>query len=95
MNKPILIAELANAHAGSLNRLLTMLDEIKKTPVQNVKFQLYSGRDICSISHPRREHFENQSFNSHVLKEGITYAKELWFQINADIIGFFEFEISI
>jgi spore coat polysaccharide biosynthesis protein SpsF (cytidylyltransferase family)/sialic acid synthase SpsE len=95
MNKPVLIAEIANTHVGSIRRLLKILDEIKKTPVTNVKFQLYSGRDICSINHPRRDHFEKQSFNSLEWKQAIDYAKELKFDIHADIFGFDALEIAL
>lgn len=95
MITPILIAEVANAHAGSIERLFNIIDKIRDTKCGNIKFQLYSGRDICAVDHPRRVHFDNQSFSPAEWDRILSYTMKLGLSIHADIFGFDALEIAL
>lgn len=56
-NKPYLIAEIAQAHDGSLGILHSYIDAVAKTGVQAVKFQMHIAEAESSIHEPFRVQF--------------------------------------
>ena len=68
------IAEIANAHEGSVDRAIKIAKIGAKAGADAVKFQIYFGSDLLTKDHPRYKHFCNQSFNE---KEWEKIFKEL------------------
>lgn len=56
-NKPYLIAEIAQAHDGSLGILHSYIDAVAKTGVQAVKFQMHIAEAESSAAEPFRVKF--------------------------------------
>ena len=56
-NKPYLIAEIAQAHDGSLGILHSYIDAVAKAGVQAVKFQMHIAEAESSIHEPFRVQF--------------------------------------
>ena len=56
-NKPYLIAEIAQAHDGSLGILHSYIDAVVKTGVQAIKFQMHIAEAESSIHEPFRVQF--------------------------------------
>ena len=89
------IAEIANAHEGSVDRAIKIAKIGAKAGADAVKFQIYFGSDLLTKDHPRYKHFCNQSFNEKewekILKESRKYNKE----IIADVFGLRALEVAL
>jgi len=59
-NKPYLIAEIAQAHDGSLGILHSYIDAVAKTGVQAIKFQMHIAEAESSIHEPFRVQFSKE-----------------------------------
>ena len=59
-NKPYLIAEIAQAHDGSLGILHSYIDAVAKTGVQAIKFQMHIAEAESSIHEPFRIKFSKE-----------------------------------
>ncbi|WP_396157185.1 N-acetylneuraminate synthase family protein [Flavobacterium sp.] len=59
-NKPYLIAEIAQAHDGSLGILHSYIDAVAKTGVQAIKFQMHIAEAESSIHEPFRIQFSKE-----------------------------------
>jgi len=59
-NKPYLIAEIAQAHEGSLGLLHSYIDAVAKTGVQAIKFQMHIAEAESSIHEPFRVQFSKE-----------------------------------
>lgn len=59
-----IIAEIANAHQGSVEKAIALGKAALKTGADYVKFQVYFGEEFLVPSHPRYEHFCNQAFSN-------------------------------
>ena len=59
-NKPYLIAEIAQAHDGSLGILHCYIDAVAKTGVQAIKFQMHIAEAESSIHEPFRVKFSKE-----------------------------------
>lgn len=59
-NKPYLIAEIAQAHEGSLGILHSYIDAVAGTGVQAIKFQLHIAEAESSIHEPFRIKFSKE-----------------------------------
>lgn len=57
------IAEIANAHEGSVRKAIKIAKIAAKAGADAVKFQIYFGPDLLTNDHPRYDHFCDQSFN--------------------------------
>ena len=60
LNKPYLIAEIAQAHDGSLGILHSYIDAVAKTGVQAIKFQMHIAAAESSIHEPFRVSFSRE-----------------------------------
>jgi len=58
--KPYLIAEIAQAHDGSLGTLHAYIDAVAKTGVQAIKFQMHIAEAESSIHEPFRVKFSKE-----------------------------------
>ena len=78
-----IIAEIANAHQGSVTNAEKLAIDCLKSGADAVKFQIYFADELLVKTHPRYEHFKNQSFSavqwkkliSKVKKKGKVYKK--------------------
>ncbi len=81
------IAEIANAHEGSIDKAIELAKAAGNSGADAVKFQIYFGDDLLTNDHPRYDHFCKQSFNekdwSYIITESKKYNKE----IIADVFG--------
>lgn len=58
--KPYLIAEIAQAHEGSLGILHSYIDAVSKTGVQAIKFQMHIAEAESSVHEPFRVKFSRE-----------------------------------
>lgn len=58
-----IIAEIANAHQGSVLNAINLANRSIDAGADAVKFQVYSAKELLHIKHKRYKHFEKQSFN--------------------------------
>lgn len=58
--KPYLIAEIAQAHEGSLGILHSYIDAVSKTGVQAIKFQMHIAEAESSVHEPFRVKFSKE-----------------------------------
>ena len=61
--KPYLIAEIAQAHDGSLGILHSYIDAVADTGVQAIKFQMHIAEAESSIHEPFRVKFSYEDKN--------------------------------
>lgn len=74
-NKTFIIAEIAQAHDGSLGILHSYIDSIAKTDVDAIKFQTHIAEAESSINEPFRKNF------SYVDKTRFDYWKRMSFSL--------------
>jgi N,N'-diacetyllegionaminate synthase len=54
-----IVAEVANAHEGSLEMALRMVAEVTRTGADAIKFQCFTARELLVPQHPKYETFRN------------------------------------
>ncbi len=89
------IAEVANAHEGSVDRAIKIAKIASKAGADAVKFQIYFGPDLLTNDHPRYEHFCNQSFDEKEWKKIIKESKKYNKEIIADVFGLKALKVAI
>ncbi|UPT70057.1 MAG: N-acetylneuraminate synthase family protein [Flavobacterium sp. JAD_PAG50586_2] len=77
-NKPYLIAEIAQAHEGSLGILHSYIDAVAKTGVQAVKFQLHIAEAESSIHEPFRVKFSKEDATRYDYWKRMEFTLEQW-----------------
>ena len=80
-NKPYLIAEIAQAHDGSLGILHSYIDAISKTGVQAIKFQLHIAEAESSIHEPFRVKFSREDATRYDYWKRMEFTLEQWKEI--------------
>lgn len=58
-----IVAEIANAHQGSVLNAINLANKSIDAGADAVKFQIYSAKELLHIKHKRYKHFEKQAFN--------------------------------
>jgi N,N'-diacetyllegionaminate synthase len=76
--KPYLIAEIAQAHDGSLGILHSYIDAVSKTGVQAVKFQIHIAEAESSIHEPFRIKFSKEDANRFDYWKRMEFTLEQW-----------------
>lgn len=89
MNKPYLIAEIAQAHEGSLGILHSYIDAVAKTGVQAIKFQLHLAEAESSIHEPFRIAFSKEDTTRFEYWKRMEFSLEQWKNIkkHCDEVG--------
>lgn len=89
MNKPYLIAEIGQAHEGSLGILHSYIDAVAATGVQAIKFQLHIAEAESSIHEPFRVKFSYEDATRFEYWERMGFTLEQWKGIKAhcDAVG--------
>jgi len=88
-----IIAEVANAHQGDPEKAIALAKAAIVAGADAVKFQVYSADELLVRSHPRYEHFRQQSFNATTWLKVFSAFTSLDAKIYADIYGFDALEI--
>ena len=87
--KPYLIAEIAQAHDGSLGILHSYIDAVAKTGVQAVKFQMHIAEAESSIHEPFRVQFSYEDKTRFDYWKRMEFTLEQWKEIkkHCDEVG--------
>ena len=88
-NKPYLIAEIAQAHDGSLGILHSYIDAVAKTGVQAIKFQMHIAEAESSIYEPFRVQFSKEDATRYEYWKRMEFTLEQWATIktHCDEVG--------
>jgi N,N'-diacetyllegionaminate synthase len=89
MKKPYLIAEIAQAHEGSLGILHSYIDAVAKTGVQAIKFQLHLAEAESSIHEPFRIAFSKEDSTRYEYWKRMEFSLDQWKDIkkHCDEVG--------
>ena len=79
--KPYLIAEIAQAHEGSLGILHSYIDAVSKTGVQAIKFQMHIAEAESSIYEPFRVKFSKEDDTRFDYWKRMEFSLEQWKEI--------------
>ena len=82
-NKPYLIAEIAQAHDGSLGILHSYIDAVAKTGVQAIKFQMHIAEAESSIHEPFRIKFSKEDATRFDYWKRMEFTLEQWKEIKS------------
>lgn len=87
--KPYLIAEIAQAHEGSLGILHSYIDAVAKTGVQAIKFQMHIAEAESSIYEPFRVKFSKEDDTRFDYWKRMEFSLEQWKEIkkHCDDVG--------
>lgn len=80
-NKPYLIAEIAQAHDGSLGILHSYIDAVAKTGIQAIKFQMHIAEAESSIHEPFRVKFSKEDATRYDYWKRMEFSLEQWKEI--------------
>ncbi|PWA04045.1 N-acetylneuraminate synthase family protein [Flavobacterium psychrotolerans] len=88
-DKPYLIAEIAQAHDGSLGILHSYIDAVAKTGVQAIKFQMHLAEAESSIHEPFRIKFSYEDETRYDYWKRMEFTLEQWHGIkkHCDAVG--------
>ena len=88
-NKPYLIAEIAQAHEGSLGILHSYIDAVAQTGVQAIKFQMHIAEAESSIHEPFRVKFSKEDATRYDYWKRMEFTLEQWKSIkkHCDEVG--------
>lgn len=88
-NKPYLIAEIAQAHDGSLGILHSYIDAVANTGVQAIKFQMHIAEAESSIHEPFRVKFSKEDVTRFDYWKRMEFTMEQWKDIknHCDEVG--------
>ena len=87
--KPYLIAEIAQAHDGSLGILHSYIDAVAQTGVQAIKFQMHIAEAESSIHEPFRVKFSKEDATRYDYWKRMEFTLEQWKEIkkHCDEVG--------
>ena len=88
-----IIAEIANAHQGSEKNAEKLAIKCLEVGADAVKFQIYFAEEMLVKSHPRYQHFKNQSFSEEVWKKLIKKVRKKG-KVYCDVFGVKAFKIA-
>lgn len=88
-NKPYLIAEIAQAHEGSLGILHSYIDAVAQTGVQAIKFQMHIAEAESSIHEPFRVKFSKEDATRYDYWKRMEFTLDQWATIkkHCDEVG--------
>ncbi len=88
-NKPYLIAEIAQAHDGSLGILHSYIEAVANTGVQAIKFQMHIAEAESSIHEPFRVKFSKEDVTRFDYWKRMEFTMEQWKDIknHCDEVG--------
>ena len=87
MNRIEVIAEIANAHQGRPELAAQLADAALDAGADAIKFQVYTADELLVRTHPRYEHFKNQSFSRAAWTDLIGGVKAKGGHVYCDVFG--------
>ncbi|MBO72216.1 MAG: hypothetical protein CMD35_01245 [Flavobacteriales bacterium] len=91
---PKVIAEIANAHQGSVTEAINLFQSSKDTGVDAIKFQIYSAEELLVPYHQRFNHFKKQAFSENDWNKIFEEIDREDIEIFADVFGLNSLEIA-
>ena len=88
-----IVAEIANAHQGSLKNAEKLALKSLEAGADAVKFQIYFADELLVKKHPRYLHFKKQSFNETDWSKLIKKVKKRG-KVYCDVFGIKAFELA-
>ena len=89
-----IVAEIANAHQGSMLNAINLANKCIVSGADAVKFQVYSAKELLHASHKRYNHFKKQSFNLSQWNDIFKKIKKKKSKIFCDVFGEESFAIA-
>ena len=86
-SKTFIIAEIANAHEGSIGELKQIINECSRLKIDAIKFQIFKAHELLETSHEKFSLFQQLEFSNKQWKEIIRYTKNKKLRIFADVFG--------
>lgn len=86
-NRVLIIAEVANAHQGSMEQARKLVEAAAAAGADAVKFQKFTARELCVKRYPRYEHFKGMELSPKYLREFCNLAHELGLLFFCDVFG--------
>ncbi len=87
MDRVEVIAEIANAHQGSPLNAYELAMRSLDAGASAVKFQIYAADELLVKSHPRYDHFLNQSFSDQTWENLISKIRGAGGRVYCDVFG--------
>ena len=88
------IAEIANTHQGDPDYAYKLAKTCQRAGADAIKFQIYFAEELLTKTHPKFQHFKNQSFDQSVWKDLINSLKNSGTYLYADIFGYEAFNLA-
>jgi N-acetylneuraminate synthase len=76
--RALIIAEIAQAHEGSLGMAHAFVDAVAKTGADAIKFQTHIAAAESTANEPWREHFSSQDKNRYAYWQRMEFTEEHW-----------------
>lgn len=89
-----IVGEVANAHQGDPEQAAAIAINCHEAGADAVKFQIYFADELLVSSHPRFEHFRNQSFDSDTWHDLISTMKAKGVRVYCDVFGTTALEVA-
>ena len=80
-NSPLIIAEIGQAHEGSIEKAFKFIDKIKENGGDAAKFQLHLASEESTLDEPFRIKIKRFK-NRYKYWESVEFSTEEWFKIS-------------
>lgn len=87
-----LIAEIANSHCGSAERMLHSIRELGDVDVSAIKFQLFDVEELVSPDHPQYDEFDALTFSDDQWNSFVNEARSHGLDVLFDVFGVTSFD---
>lgn len=84
---PFVIAEMANAHEGSVAAARAIVEAVSDAGADAIKFQKFTANELLVPYHPRFEHFRNLEMPDAAWSELVSLARSKGLYVLADVFG--------
>ncbi|OGW47573.1 MAG: hypothetical protein A2Y66_03225 [Nitrospirae bacterium RBG_13_41_22] len=74
--KVLIVAEVANAHQGSMEQAEKLLKSASEVGADAVKYQMFTANELCAKTHSRYEHFKKLELSGKKIKRLFNLARE-------------------
>ena len=75
-NHPVIVAEIANCHEGSVDYVIELIDRIKNANYDFIKFQIYQPDALVTKNHVKYESYVKKAFSKKEWKKIINYCEK-------------------